>query len=62
MATLNAATIRMSHQNPMFPVIVGGCGCVSPDAAPLNWPCQEMMLLVHRQHGEPELPDTGVHH
>jgi hypothetical protein len=25
-------------------------------------PREEMLLLVNRQHGEPELPDTGVHH
>jgi amino acid transporter len=25
-------------------------------------PREEMLLLVNKQHGEPELPDTGVHH
>ena len=42
MARLNAATTRMSHQNGMLKVLVGGSGCLSL-AAPLYWPCQEMM-------------------
>jgi amino acid transporter len=25
-------------------------------------PREEMLLLVNKQHGEPELPDTGIHH
>ena len=41
MPGLKAATTRMSYQNPMCMVLVGGSGCVSPDAAPLYWPCQK---------------------
>jgi amino acid transporter len=25
-------------------------------------PREEMLMLVNKQHGEPELPDTGIHH